>query len=271
MSLHRFDPEIAKFLGKNGVNAAIIFENLCHWTRKNEANSKHFYDGKTWTYNSISAFVKLFPYLSSDQIRGAIKKLKKAGLIETGNYNKKGYDRTLWYSVKIPHDLVKIPNGIGENPKPIPDNKPYNKLNTHIARANSFPKNVYEAWNVMAAKHGLSQVKVGLKNINRDKRLAGILLRICSGDESLLFDAIDKVPKNPHWIGQTSGNFRADFDWIFRSSQLPKVLEYIPKDKYYDQANNQYRDPSRIAGDNRRSAGLAALEEHKAKRMAKGV
>ena len=131
MSLHRFNPDIAKVVG---TNAATIFENLCHWTRKNQANGKHFYDEKTWTYNSINAFVELFPYLSKDQIRGAIKKLIKANLIETGNYNKKGYDRTIWYAVKIPHDLVKIPNGVGENPKPIPDNKPDNKLTTTSAR-----------------------------------------------------------------------------------------------------------------------------------------
>lgn len=136
MSLHRFDPDIAQMVG---INAAVIHENISHWVRHNEANEMHFNDGKYWTYNSLKAFTELFPYLSKDQIRGAIKKLVDAGLIERGNYNKKGYDKTTWYTVcpmvKIPQPMVKTPHACGENPKPIPDNKPDNKHNIQYKRA----------------------------------------------------------------------------------------------------------------------------------------
>ena len=37
MSMHSFDPEIAK---KVGVNAAVIYQNIIFWTEKNAANKK---------------------------------------------------------------------------------------------------------------------------------------------------------------------------------------------------------------------------------------
>jgi hypothetical protein len=124
MSLHTFDPEIAQ---KVGVNAAVIYQNVLFWTRKNLANNRHIHDGKVWTYNSVKALNELFPYLTPDQIRRAVEKLLDAGLIFEGNFNASAYDRTKWYGVSCHVHLAKTTNGSGENPKPIPDSKPYQK------------------------------------------------------------------------------------------------------------------------------------------------
>ena len=78
MSAHSFDPDIA---ARVGCNAAVIYQNLFYWAEKNAANDKHFYDGRWWTYNSISAFADLFPYLTGKQIRTALDKLEIDGLI----------------------------------------------------------------------------------------------------------------------------------------------------------------------------------------------
>lgn len=93
---HSFDIDLAT---KYGVNCAILFENIAHWIAKNRANEKHFYDGRYWTYNSVKAFSELFPYMSEKQIRYALDKLEKVGLIMTGNYNETTYDRTKWYAL----------------------------------------------------------------------------------------------------------------------------------------------------------------------------
>ena len=37
---------------EHGVNEAIIIANIRFWVQKNKANDKHFYEGRTWTYNS---------------------------------------------------------------------------------------------------------------------------------------------------------------------------------------------------------------------------
>ena len=81
------------------INEAIILNNLFFWVKKNEANNIHYHDGRYWTYNSASAFVKLFPYFSERQVRYTLEKLEKHGLILVGNYNAKPMDRTIWYAL----------------------------------------------------------------------------------------------------------------------------------------------------------------------------
>jgi hypothetical protein len=139
MALHSFDPDIAE---KVGVNAAVIYQNLVFWIEKNQANDKHFHEGKYWTYNSISAFEQMFSYLTTSQIRTAIKHLLESGLIVEGNFNKKGYDRTKWYSVISQVHLSNLANGFDKNPNPIPDIKPdikpYNTITSPDGDLNLF-------------------------------------------------------------------------------------------------------------------------------------
>ena len=147
---------------KLGVNEAIIIRNFQHWIAKNKANEKNFCDGRYWTYNSIGAFCKIFPFWSRDQIRYTLKKLTEKGILVSGNYNKNPYDKTLWYSLNeeklaellkddgenfqnadgeipssdcenSPVDVGNFPHRSGKIPKPIPcvntDSKPCE--NTH--------------------------------------------------------------------------------------------------------------------------------------------
>ena len=135
---------------KLGVNEAIMIRNFQFWLEKNKANEKNYCDGRYWTYNSIAAFCKIFPFWSRDQIRYILKKLTDKGILISGNFNKNPYDKTLWYSLdedkvaellkkdteNIPNpsgeitesscknsslDLGKFPHRCGEIHKPIPD------------------------------------------------------------------------------------------------------------------------------------------------------
>jgi hypothetical protein len=92
---HSFDTSIA---AKYGVNVAIFLNNMIFWLNKNIANEKHFYDGKYWTYNSVKAYARLFPYWSEKQVRTIIDHCVKHNLIEKGNYNQNKHDKTLWYT-----------------------------------------------------------------------------------------------------------------------------------------------------------------------------
>ena len=130
---HSFDIDIAK---EYGVLEAILLNNLWFWIEKNKANNTNFYDGYYWTYNSTRAFNELFPYVSQRQIQTALKKLIEAEILQTGNYNKVAYDRTLWYAFtekgkcimqKCKMEDAKKGNGSSENVSPIPDSKPSKK------------------------------------------------------------------------------------------------------------------------------------------------
>ena len=124
---HSFNVEMAE---RYGINCSILAEHLYFWIKKNMANEVNCYDGRYWTYNSINAFEELFPYMTKNQIRNALIKLEKEGLIITGNYNKSAYDRTKWYAFtdfgfsilqnnKMDFDENK--NQTLQNVKPIPD------------------------------------------------------------------------------------------------------------------------------------------------------
>lgn len=133
MSLHSFDPDIAR---KVGVSAAVVYQNFLFWCQKNSANRRHVRDGYVWTYNSRRALAELFPYLTESQIRTAIGKLVESGLLIVGNYNAMSVDKTSWYAPavsaewvsaigeKSPMDWPKTTNGLAKDRQPIPDGKP---------------------------------------------------------------------------------------------------------------------------------------------------
>ena len=112
-----------------GLNAAALLNNIRFWVNHNEAQEveTHYHNGKYWMYNSKKAFAKLMPYLSESQVKHALKKLLDFGAIESGNFNKKGYDKTLWYSLQTPANsynplqpsLDKIVQPLGENVQPL--------------------------------------------------------------------------------------------------------------------------------------------------------
>lgn len=93
---HTFNVDIAT---KYGILEAVLLENINFWITKNKANEKNFYDGFYWTYNSITALSKLFPYASRATIFRALNNLENAGLIISGNYNKRASDKTKWYAL----------------------------------------------------------------------------------------------------------------------------------------------------------------------------
>ena len=161
---HSFDVRIAK---EYGIEEAIILNNMYFWIEKNKANNQHFYDGKYWTYNSKKAFAELFPYMSERQIDYAISNLIKKGLIEKGNYNKVGFDRTLWYSItkmgycilqNCEMEATKLLNGTNKIVEPIPDNKQQIEKTTDIKqdikeKINTKEKEIFDYWNANNLHH----------------------------------------------------------------------------------------------------------------------
>jgi hypothetical protein len=110
-----------------GLEEAIMIWNFRFWIIKNKANNKHFYENKTWTYNSHEAFQKLFPFWTKDQVRRIIEKLLKKEIIVKGNFNQSAYNKTAWYAFKDEEKfmaqglvfsyLANLPDRDGENAK----------------------------------------------------------------------------------------------------------------------------------------------------------
>lgn len=128
MANYSFDTELACVIG---VDEAIMVNNLVFWIIKNEANGRHFYNGKHWTYNSVEAFRRLFPFWTTKQLRRVMESLYSQNVIVKGNFNKNSFDRTGWYSLSDGYEyllgnrhLSEKANGIVSKDNTIPDSKP---------------------------------------------------------------------------------------------------------------------------------------------------
>ncbi|MFG6383430.1 MAG: hypothetical protein K1V96_04140 [Lachnospiraceae bacterium] len=94
--IHSYNVSVAADVG---INAAVIFYNICYWVEENYANRRNFKNGKYWTYNTNKAFQAIFPEMTGKQIEYALKKLKDGGYIESAILSEDAKDRTNWYTV----------------------------------------------------------------------------------------------------------------------------------------------------------------------------
>lgn len=188
---HSFDISIAK---QYGIESAIILNNLHFWHERNKANNKHFYDGKYWIYNSVTAWMDLFPYLSRDKIKNALSKLREHKLVESANYNESKYDKTLWYGLtdfalsilqKSPMDFANTVNPIVDNAKPIPIINTIDKTTiinnkTNATKVAGDISEVYGYFNqVNQTNHnGDKKVTKGLQNILKEHSIESVKLVI---------------------------------------------------------------------------------------------
>ena len=173
-----FNVEIAK---RYGVENAVFIQNLCFWIMKNKANKKHHYEGKYWTYNSTKAYAEIFPFWTERQVRRIIDNLKKQKVIECGNFNKKGYDRTYWYTVNDSvyniclngqMDVTESSNGCDETVAPIPyintDNKTYINILEHWNSKNivkhTDTENMIKSINAALKKYGKELIIEAIDN-----------------------------------------------------------------------------------------------------------
>jgi hypothetical protein len=85
-----------------GVSQALWTQQLHYWLevhRKAGHTRTHRHDGRWWTWNSIDDWQTQFPFWSTPTVKRVIGHSVKAGVTLTGNYNRAGYDRTLWYTL----------------------------------------------------------------------------------------------------------------------------------------------------------------------------
>ena len=94
------------FKGDSSTAAAFI-NQIDYWIEKfkelesNKADNqkKHYKNGTWWVYNTYSDWSLQFPNIDEKTIKRIVRELEKIGIVRTGRYNEKGYDRTKWYSL----------------------------------------------------------------------------------------------------------------------------------------------------------------------------
>lgn len=93
---HSFDIDIA---AEYGIAESIFLCNIAFWVKQNALNKHNCFEGRYWTYNSLSAYAGLFPYMSKSTIQRAIRHLKDEGLILARNFNNDRFNHTNYYTL----------------------------------------------------------------------------------------------------------------------------------------------------------------------------
>lgn len=227
MNFH-FDGAVAEMYG---VDGAVFISRLQFWIEKNAANDRHYHEGRYWTYNSLRAMEKLFPFWSRRQIERIVKNLKDKGVLLTANYARDSYDRTLFYAL----DESKLPiSPFGGDLSPNGDNLSPNgemineQLKTHIReeedKANkpeisNKPQQLADRYNAICTN---------LPRVVRltDKRRRAVRLIHDKGyTPEQLDEVFRKAQSSSFCTGQNDRHWKADFDWLLNESNLVKVLE----------------------------------------------
>ena len=228
MNFH-FDGAVAEMYG---VDGAVFISRLQFWIEKNAANDRHYHEGRYWTYNSLRAMEKLFPFWSRRQIERIVKNLKDKGVLLTANYARDSHDRTLFYAL----DESKLPiSPFGGDLSPNGDNtlSPNGEmineqLKTHIReeedKANkpeisNKPQQLADRYNAICTN---------LPRVVRltDKRRRAVRLIHDKGyTPEQLDEAFRRAQASSFCAGQNDRHWKADFDWLLNENNLVKVLE----------------------------------------------
>lgn len=107
-----YDMDLAVLIGDREAQVLQQIEYWCNIKEQADLRNEKtiemgYIDGHYWTYNTIEEWHQQFPCWSLMTIRRLLKNLRDKNLVITGNFNKKGYDRTLWYTVNH-EELIRL-------------------------------------------------------------------------------------------------------------------------------------------------------------------
>lgn len=233
---YHFDSAVAE---KFGVDGAVFIARMQYWIEKNAANDRHFHEGRYWTYNSLRALEKLFPFWSRRQIERVVKNLKEAGVLLTANYAKDTHDRTLFYALdesKLPISPFGgevSPNGdsnLSRNGDKLPPNgEMINEQNNTQREEEEDKANKPEISNKpqqLADRY--NAICTSLPKVVRltDKRCLEVRRIYSKGyTPEQLDEAFRRAQASSFCTGQNDRHWKADFDWLLNENNLVKVLE----------------------------------------------
>ena len=206
---YHFDGDVAE---KFGTDCATFISHMQYWIAKNAANERHFYEGRYWTYNSLSALERLFPFWTRRQI-----------------------DRTTFYAIDescLPiHQTVKSisPNGEMDLPDNGNDISPNGEIikeqnNTQIEEESNKTK-ISKAQEVVDRYNAIC---TNLPKVVRltDKRCLTVRRIYSKGyTTEQLDEAFRRAQASSFCAGQNDRHWKADFDWLLNENNLVKVLE----------------------------------------------
>lgn len=115
------EPLVINRLGARvlGLNESIVIQQVHYWLEINRKAQKNFYENRYWTYNTYEQWTsENFDFWSKRTVQRVFKKLFDSKILLKGNFNKKGYDQTVWVTIdydKLDEILTEYNTKIIEN------------------------------------------------------------------------------------------------------------------------------------------------------------
>ncbi len=90
--IHTFSKWVAETYG---YQAAILIGYFAYRLSR----SKHWHKGQRWFYETLESLAERYTYFGKTTIHETLKWLENDKVLVIDRFNKKGYDRTSWYSI----------------------------------------------------------------------------------------------------------------------------------------------------------------------------
>lgn len=92
-------PNSPTFIALFGNCGSMLVQQIHYWCRKNRKRNRNYKNGEYWCYNTYTQWEKELQGFDTRSIRRTVDELRKIGVLVTDNFNKKAYDKTLWYRI----------------------------------------------------------------------------------------------------------------------------------------------------------------------------
>ena len=90
-----------------GVNQAIFLQQVNYWLQ----TSKHKFDGRKWTYNTVDEWLIQFPFFSKKTLERVISSLVEMDVLLVKKLSSNPRDRTNYYSIDVEKlELLSFPS-----------------------------------------------------------------------------------------------------------------------------------------------------------------
>ncbi len=228
-----------------GLNEAIILQQIHYWLNQ----SKHFYDGKKWIYNTYEDWNEQFPFWSVMTIRRTITSLEKQNLIISANYNKAGFDKTRWYSIDY-EEVESVNRRCVQNEQTICSKRTDGSVQNEQTNTIDYTENTTESIS-MSDKSDAAPYKTIIEYLNKkvNKRFSyksesnRKLIKARFNEGYKLEDFIKVIDiKTDEWINDEKMKSYLQPSTLFRGSNFDKYLN-----QETPQLNNSETDDSFIS------------------------
>jgi len=213
-----------------GLNEAIFLQQLHYWLVKNKGKPEMFKGGRYWCFCSLDQWKEQFPFWSRSTLRRTIASLETKEIVITGNFNKRGFDKTLWYSIDYEAlEKVKISN-LNTSYVQIEQMECSDWADASVQIEQTNTRDLQDNYTINYKKivENFNRTCVSFPRLTKisETRKKAIRARFNQGYTVEDFNRLFQAAESSDFLkGKNARNWSATFDWLISDSNMAKVLD----------------------------------------------